>query len=254
MRTTRVVITGGDRGIGLGIAKDCAARGDALAICGRDGQALKDAHGELLQLGAASVQVCQADLADPEGASRLLRELLTAAPWHGLVHAAGNPPEGGLAETSPDVWDRTMNIHVRSAFVLARGLAPAMAAAGHGRIVTISSTAGEQAYRGHVAYCSAKAALEMLTRTLALELGDRGVTANIIAPTVILTKLGQQVWGEQPEKAAWIRDKIPVGRLGEVSDVAAVAGFLLSDESEFVNGARIPCDGGLNISQADGPP
>lgn len=253
--TRHVVITGGDRGIGLGIALDCAAHGDAIAICGRDDAALEQARQQLIDAGAGLVLAVKSDLATSTGAAEFVDELRASGlVWNALVHAAGNPPSGGLAATDDDLWDRTMSIHVRSAFVLARELAPAMAAAGWGRIIAISSTAGQQAYRDHVAYCTAKAALEMLVQSLALELGRSGVTANSIAPTVILTKLGREVWGGNPQKAAWIVDKIPVGRLGEVDDVVGVARFLLSDDSRFVNGARIPCDGGLNVTQADGPP
>jgi len=199
--------------------------------------------------------VHRADLADPDGAKGFLDALKAhGGQWNALVHSAGNPPGGGLTDTDDELWDRTMGVHVRSAFVLARGLAPALAESGWGRIVAISSTAGQQAYRDHVAYCTAKAALEMFVQTLALELGGSGVTANAIAPTVILTKLGAEVWGQDPQKTQWIKDKIPVGRLGEVTDVVGVARFLLSDDSAFVNGARIPCDGGLNVTQADGPP
>lgn len=251
----RVVLTGGDRGIGLGIALDCAMRGDHLALCGRDVQALEQAQDQLLQAGAASVATVQVDLAEPNGASHFARKLPdVGGAWNVLVHSAGNPPAGGLAATDETLWDRTMTLHVRSAFVLAQALAPGMIDSGWGRIVAISSTAGQQAYRDHLAYCTAKAGLEMLMQSLALELGGFGITANSIAPTVILTKLGREVWGGNPEKAEWITRKIPVGRLGEVEDVAAVTRFLLSSDSSFVNGARIPCDGGLNISQADGPP
>lgn len=251
----RVLITGGDRGIGLGIALDCAQRGDAIAICGRDDHALETASARLRETGAQFVLPVYADLATPSGAGELVDELHRSdMTWNAFVHSAGNPPAGGLAATDDALWDRTMTVHVRSAFVLARALAPSMVTEGWGRIIAISSTAGQQAYRDHVAYCTAKAGLEMLMQSLALELGGSGVTANSIAPTVILTKLGREVWGGNPQKAAWITDKIPVGRLGEVADVVGVARFLLSDDSAFVNGARIPCDGGLNVTQADGPP
>lgn len=252
----RAVVTGGDRGIGFGIAADLVATGAThVAIVGRDDDALNDAATELRVAGTASVSAFRADLAEPHEVAALCESLVSSGTqWNVLVHSAGNPPAGPLLDMDPAFFSMTHEIHVSAAFRLAQALAPGMIDQQFGRIVAIGSTAGSRAFRSHGAYCPAKAGLTMLMQCYALEWGEFGITANTIAPTVILTKLGQEVWGQHPDRAEWIRNKIPVGRLGEVDDVVAAARFLISDGASFVNGSTIQCDGGQISTVADGPP
>lgn len=119
-----------------------------------------------------------------------------------------------------------------------------MADAGGGRIVTIGSVAGMRALSEHYAYAASKAGLTMATKVLAAELGPHGVRANTVAPTVILTEMGERVWGEA-EKAAPMIARIPVGHFGIPDDVASAVLYLSSPAAEMVNGTELVVDGGF---------
>ena len=123
-----------------------------------------------------------------------------------------------------------------------------MAAAGGGAIITIASAAALRPLAEHYAYSTAKAGLVMATRTLALELGPQGVRANSICPTVVLTDMGQRVWGDQPDKAAPMLARIPQSRFAQPHEVSDVAVWLASDAASMVSGTEIPVDGGYLIS------
>jgi NAD(P)-dependent dehydrogenase (short-subunit alcohol dehydrogenase family) len=120
-----------------------------------------------------------------------------------------------------------------------------MPARGRGRIVNVTSQAGLGGIAEHAAYCASKAALGLVTKVLAVEWGPRGVTVNSVAPTVILTPMGERVWGEE-EKARPMLAKIPLGRFGRPPEVAAVVAFLASDLASLINGETISVDGGYS--------
>jgi NAD(P)-dependent dehydrogenase (short-subunit alcohol dehydrogenase family) len=122
-----------------------------------------------------------------------------------------------------------------------------MATDGGGSIVNVASLAGLRALREHYAYSASKAALIMATKVLALEFGPAGVRANAVCPTVVLTDMGQQVWGE-PAKAAPMLARIPLGHFGVPSDVADAVVWLASDASAMVNGAELALDGGFTVA------
>jgi NAD(P)-dependent dehydrogenase (short-subunit alcohol dehydrogenase family) len=122
-----------------------------------------------------------------------------------------------------------------------------MAAAGGGSIVNIASAAGQRALPEHYAYSASKAALIMATKVQALELGPAGVRANVVCPTVILTEMGQRVWGEQAKAAPMIA-RIPLGHFGVPHDVANAVVFLASDAAAMVNGVELAVDGGYGVS------
>jgi len=250
----RAVVTGGDRGIGRGIATTLAECGAEICIVARDESALAETWRDVENHGTTCHSV-SADLATIEGAQRAAAEVRSInASWDILVNCAGSPPGPILLEMDLDYWDRTFGVHCRAPFVLARALAPAMIEQGSGAILNISSVASLVACRGHGAYSSAKAGLNMLTWTMALEWGEYGVRANAICPTAVMTEMGREVWTSHPVQAEWLKAKIPVGRLGEVKDVVGLAMFLLDPENTFINGTVIPCDGGLLAGLADGPP
>jgi NAD(P)-dependent dehydrogenase (short-subunit alcohol dehydrogenase family) len=248
------VITGGDRGIGLGIAKALAAEGAEVCLIARDEAALTAAQDEI-ECDGGSCHILSFDLASVDGAESAAERVLSMAPrWDILVNNAGNPPGPSLLDMDTVFWDATFGIHCRARFVLSRALVPGMIQAGGGNILNISSTASLVGFRGHGAYSPAKAALNMLTRVMTLEWRPQNIKAKAICPTVVLTKLGQEVWGSRPLQAAWAKSKIPAGRFAEVDDIVRLAVFLLGPDNTFVNGAIIPCDGGMVTGFADRPP
>ena len=157
-----------------------------------------------------------------------------------LELASVNAP---AADVTEEQWVTTMDVNAKAAFFMAQALGRGMLARGRGRIINVSSQAGLVALSDHVAYGASKAALDMITKVLALEWGPHGVTVNSVAPTVILTPMGERVWGE-PEKARPMLEQIPIGRFGRPPEVAAVVAFLACDLASLINGAVIPVDGG----------
>ena len=145
-------------------------------------------------------------------------------------------------------FDETLQVNLRAPALLAARAGAAMAASGGGVILTIASAAALRPLAEHYAYSTAKAGLVMATRTLALELGERGVRANSICPTVVLTDMGQKVWGEQPDKAAPMLARIPQSRFARPREVSDVVVWLASDAASMINGAEIPVDGGYLVS------
>lgn len=149
-----------------------------------------------------------------------------------------------LLNTTLGHWEQTQAVNLRAPFLLAQRLAPCMIKQKRGKIINISSVAAVLAPEGHSAYSASKGALNLLTLTMASEWGRYNIQANAIAPTVILTAMGQQVWGEA-SKGDPMKARIPARRFGEPFEVAELVHFLASDASNFMNGQVIRLDGGL---------
>jgi 2-deoxy-D-gluconate 3-dehydrogenase len=132
---------------------------------------------------------------------------------------------------------------LKGAFFVAQAIGRNMLDRGSGRIVNVSSQAGLVGLRDHAAYCASKAGLGLLTKVLAIEWGPRGVAVNAVAPTVILTPMGEQVWGD-PDIGRPMLAKIPLGRFGQPEDVACTVAFLASDLAGMINGEIVAIDGG----------
>lgn len=245
----KALITGASRGIGAEIARAYAAAGADLVLSARDAAALEEPAARLAAEHGVRTAVLAADLADPGVPDRLWAE--GAELMDGLDVLVNN---AGLShpETVPALetahFDETLQVNLRAPALLAARAGAAMAAAGGGAIITIASAAALRPLAEHYAYSSAKAGLVMATRTLALELGAQGVRANSICPTVVLTDMGQEVWGSQPEKAAPMLARIPQNRFAQPHEVSGVAVWLASEAASMVNGAEIPVDGGYLVS------
>jgi NAD(P)-dependent dehydrogenase (short-subunit alcohol dehydrogenase family) len=140
-------------------------------------------------------------------------------------------------------WDAVMTVNLHAPAMLAADVGGRMAEAGGGRIVTIGSAAALRALPEHYAYCASKAALVMATRVLALELGPRGVRANSVCPTVVLTEMGTQVWGDEAKSAPMLA-RIPAGHFAQPHDVASAVVYLASPGADMVNGTELVLDGG----------
>jgi NAD(P)-dependent dehydrogenase (short-subunit alcohol dehydrogenase family) len=160
-----------------------------------------------------------------------------------LINNAGVARNALAENVTEEEWDTTLDINLKAAFFLAQAVGRGMLARGYGRIVNVTSAAALAGLSEHAAYCASKAGLGMITKVLAIEWGGRGVTVNAVAPTVILTPLGERVWGA-PEKGGPMLAKIPVGRFGKPIDVATIVAFLASDHASLINGETVAIDGG----------
>src|SRR5829696_10080223 len=245
---TRVaIVTGAARGIGAATALRLAQDGFAVAVLDLDEAAAKGTVEAIEAAGGRALAV-GADVSDSEqveaAVERVAAEL--GAPTV-LINNAGVTRDNMLFKMTESDWDVVMNVHLRGAFLMTRAAQQHMIDAKWGRIVNLSSTSA-LGNRGQVNYSAAKAGLQGFTKTLAIELGKFGVTANAIAPGFIETEMTQASAARQgidfeDWKLAAAGD-IPVGRIGQPEDVAAVASFLCREEAGYVSGQVIYVNGG----------
>ncbi|GAF48472.1 3-oxoacyl-[acyl-carrier-protein] reductase [Rhodococcus wratislaviensis NBRC 100605] len=241
------IVTGAARGIGAAVAKKLASDGYAVAVldldesaCAATVDAIESTGGRALAVGAnvadeGSVTAAVERVANELGAPTI------------LINNAGITRDNLLFKMTVDDWDAVMNVHLRGAFLMSRAVQQHMVDAGFGRIVNLSSTSA-LGNRGQVNYSAAKAGMQGFTKTLAIELGKFGVTANAIAPGFIETEMTAAtaervgVGFEDFKKAA--ASQIPVNRVGQPEDIANTASFLASEGAGFVSGQVIYVAGG----------
>jgi NAD(P)-dependent dehydrogenase (short-subunit alcohol dehydrogenase family) len=242
----RVLVTGASRGIGAAIAQVFAAAGADLVISGRDPHGLEATRQAVQQLGRRC-HVVPADLRSAADTQRLADQALALQGTVDiLVNNAGIVFVEDLLHTTLEHWEETQAVNLRAPFLLAQKLVPGMIHQKRGKILNISSVAAVLAPEGHGAYSASKGGLNLLTQTMAAEWGRDNVQANAIAPTVILTEMGQKVWGA-PSKGDPMKARIPARRFGEPNEVADLALFLASSASDFICGQVIRVDGGLSV-------
>jgi 3-oxoacyl-[acyl-carrier protein] reductase len=241
------IVTGAARGIGAAIAHRLAADGMAVAVVDLDEQRSARTTNAIIENGGRAIAV-GADIADEKSAENAVqRTVAELGPVTVLINNAGIIRDNLIFKMSTDDWDAVMNVHLRGAFLMTRAAQIHMTQEKWGRIVNLSSTSA-LGNRGQANYAAAKAGLVGFTRTLALELGKFGVTANAIAPGYVETDMTQASAARQginyeDWKLAAARD-IPVGRIGQPEDVAAVASFLCRPEASYVSGQVIFVNGG----------
>ena len=248
MSTQRVaIVTGAARGIGAATAIRLAKDGHAVAVLDLDESACAETVSTITGAGgrAIAVGVDVADAAQVEAAvSRVADEL--GAPTI-LVNNAGITRDNLIFKMTEQDWDAVINVHLRGSFLMTRAVQAFMTSEKFGRIVNLSSTSA-QGNRGQVNYSAAKAGLQGFTKTLAVELGKFGVTANAVAPGFIqteMTKMTAERLGVSFEDfIAHSAAAIPVQRVGQPADIAATISFLCSEEAGFVSGQVIYVAGG----------
>ncbi|MEV0079900.1 3-oxoacyl-ACP reductase FabG [Nocardia neocaledoniensis] len=248
MSTTRTaIVTGAARGIGAGVARRLAADGLAVAVIDLDEAACKPVVEEIEAAGGRAIAI-GADVAD-EAAVQAAVERVAAelgAPTV-LVNNAGVIRDNMLFKMSVDDWDLVMNVHLRGAFLMTRAAQKYMTEAKFGRIVNLSSTSA-LGNRGQANYSAAKAGVQGFTKTLALELGKFGVTANAIAPGFIETEMtaatAARIGVPFEDFKAFAAKEIPVARTGVPDDIAHAVSFFVSEGAGFVSGQVLYVAGG----------
>jgi NAD(P)-dependent dehydrogenase (short-subunit alcohol dehydrogenase family) len=244
----RALITGATKGIGADIARTFAAAGATLVLSGRDEAELAAAHTALADEFGAEIDTAAVDLAQPDGPARLAE--LAVAAFGGLdilVNNAGISHPQPVVDTDPELFDATMTVNLRAPALLAAAVGRVMVQQGTGgSIITVASAAALAPLPDHYAYCASKAGLVMATKVLARELGKHGIRANSVCPTVVLTDMGQRVWGEEA-KAAPMLARIPLGRFAVPREVSDTVLWLASDAAAMITGVDIAVDGGYTM-------
>jgi len=241
------LVTGGTSGIGFVAVQVLADAGADIVAAGAPGHAHQDVIGAVAALGRRAV-VLTADLATPDGPVNLAREALGAfGRIDILVNNAGVSRCAPLLQATIEDWDATMAVNLRAPFLIAKEIAPQMIARRAGKIINVSSQTSVVALTDHGAYMASKAGLNALTKVMTLEWAQHNIQANAICPTVVLTPMGQRVWGA-PEKGAPMLAKIPLGRFGEPVEVADAILFLASSASDLICGETLMLDGGYTAA------
>ena len=241
------LVSGASRGIGWGIAEALADAGATIVLNGRDAATLSARRDELRARGV-DAGVAAFDVTDEAAVQDAVAGVVAR---HGrldvLVANAGIHHSAPLASTTSADWRRVMGANLDACFTLAREAAAPMVAQRHGRIVFTGSLTAVMGRGTNHASAASKAALASLARTLAAELGEHGVTANVIAPGYIETELNAKMRQDR-ETVERIARRTPVRRWGTPRDVAGLAVFLAGDAAAYVNGQQIVVDGGLSIT------
>ena len=237
------LVTGASRGIGRAVAIELAASGRPVAVnyASRE-QDAKGAVEAVERAGGEAIAV-RADVSQPDDVARMFREVEDAfGPVAVLVNNAGVRADGLALRMSEDAWDRVLKTNLYGTFWCCKRALRSMLRARFGRIVNVASVAGLHGSPGQANYAAAKAGVIALTKTLAREVGSRGITVNAIAPGLIATELTQTLSEQQWEQLV---SSVPQGRAGTPEDVARTVAWLCSPAGDYVNGSVYVIDGGM---------
>ena len=246
------LVAASSRGLGRAVAQELARECARLMLCARGAESLDETRAELEAAGAQAHSLV-VDLTDPEGVTRVVEEAQAhLGPVDVLVTNTGGPPAGPFESHSPEAWNLAVRQNLDSVVNLTRAVLPGMKERRWGRIVNITSIAVKQPVDGLILSNSIRAAVTGFARTLANEVASYGVTVNNVLPgytrTDRLQELAEKISadaGQSVEEALarWERE-IPMGRVGEPRELAAMVAFLCSERASYVTGTSIPVDGG----------
>ncbi|MCC6224360.1 MAG: 3-oxoacyl-[acyl-carrier-protein] reductase [Thermoleophilia bacterium] len=234
------LVTGGARGIGAAVSRELARAGARVAVNYRAGR--EQAEAVAAEVGGLAVR---ADVSDPDQARALVERVeAELGPLDALVNNAGITRDTLIVRMSDEEWDEVIDTNLRGVFNVCRAAARGMLKRKAGSIVNLTSVVGLHGNPGQTNYAASKAGIVGFTKSLAKELGSRGVRVNAVAPGYISTELTDVL----PEEVrALILGNTPLGRLGDPDDIAGAVRFLLADEARFVTGAVLQVDGGLGM-------
>jgi 3-oxoacyl-[acyl-carrier protein] reductase len=228
-----VLVTGGNRGIGLSVARTFAQLGDTVVVTSRSGEPIE---------GLSVVKCDVSDTASVDGAFDYIEA--NFGPVEVAVANAGITRDGLIMRMSDDDINDVLNTNLVGAIRVARRASRAMMKARKGRLVFVASVVGLMGSAGQVNYAASKAGLVGAARSLARELGSRGITCNVIAPGFVDTDMTAELTDERKSE---IVGNVPLGRYASPQEVADVVAFIASEEAAYITGAVIPVDGGLGM-------
>ncbi|RVT85707.1 SDR family oxidoreductase [Rhodobacteraceae bacterium CCMM004] len=234
----RALVAGASSGIGRACALALAGAGAAVTAAARRPDALEAVLAELPGQGHDALPLDVADV----GATR--DAVAAQGPFDVLVNSAGLARHAPAADTDPADFDAVMGVNVRGAYFLAQAVARGLIAAGRpGSLITISSQMGHVGGIDRAVYCASKHAVEGFTKAMAIEWGRHGIRVTTLCPTFIRTPLTEGTFAD-PDRRAWLEDKIKLGRVGELTDIMGAVVFLASDAAALVTGTPLMVDGG----------
>ena len=236
----RALVTGGSGTIGEAICRELAERGMHVVVHAHGNRDRARALAAEIEAGGGRAEAVTFDAASYTAASQALETLLAGGAIQVLVHGAGVSADAPLAGMSEAQWESVIGVSLNGFFNVARPLLLPMLRTRWGRIVAVSSVAGIMGNRGQANYAAAKAGLHGAVKSLAIETASRGVTVNAVAPGIIASRMTADVFSADD-----IARMVPMKRAGTPQEVAALVGFLCSDQASYISGQVISVNGGL---------
>lgn len=237
------VVTGSSRGIGAGIAQALASQGAKVVVNHRDSAAGAEEVVAAIRAAGGEASVIQADVSEAAEAQRLIKDTIAAyGQLDVLVNNAGTTRDMVIMMLKDDDWDLVIRTNLYSTYYCSKAAVRTMMKRRQGRIINITSVVGLAGQAGQTNYSASKAGIIGFTKSLAKEVGSRGITVNAVAPGYVPTAL-TDVLGDEAKAAAI--EATPLKRLGTVEDIAAAVVYLASDEAAFITGQVLTVDGGL---------
>jgi 3-oxoacyl-[acyl-carrier protein] reductase len=239
------LVTGGSRGIGRAIALELAHRGHPVAVNYATNAAMADeVVAEIVAEGGTAIAY-GADVSDADSVASMFTSITDSLGGIDvLVNNAGITDDGLILRMGEDQWDRVLSVNLRSVYLCTRAALRGMIRGRHGRVINISSVSGVAGNPGQANYAASKAGVIGFTKSVAKEVGSRGITVNAVAPGFIATDMTDALGADLTERA---EEQISLGRLGTPEEVASVVGYLASDGASYITGQVIVVDGGLAL-------
>lgn len=238
------LVTGSARGLGWEMARSLARAGARTVLNGRDAAVLDDVATQLRGAGL-DVDAAAFDVTDLDSARKAVTAL---GEVDVLVNNVGHRDRRGVDTLTPADFTRLLDVHLTAAYALSQTVAHHLTSRGRpGRIINVSSVIGQLGRVGDVAYATAKAGLDGLTRALSADLGPAGITVNSVAPGTFATDVNAEL-AEDPRWTRWLQSRTALGRWGRPEEIAGIVVFLAGDRASFITGQTIAVDGGMTTS------